>query len=250
MHTLAQLVQIAQALERQHHLLSHTAGIRDLSTVAEYSAHLRDPIAFAKQVALIGDDPLLTTPGSQWAYANVNYILLGEVVKKAAGAPFVKYLEEYITRPLSMMDTGMDDSRKGLEHRATGYASDYSLAEYLDLSRVSTAGAMYSTAEDLLRLDQALYGAELVSTGAKTQMFTPHADATFPGYKGGSGYGWFIADIFGHTRIDNGGVINGFKTELHRFPEEKITVIVMVNYDNQQPFTIAESIEQMIFAAP
>ena len=171
-------------------------------------------------------------------------------MKQVAGVSFSKYLQDHITQPLGMADTGMDQNLKVLPQRATGYASDYSLAAYLDLSRVSTAGAMYSTAEDLLRLDQALYGAELVSAGARTQMFTPHADAAFPGYKGGSGYGWFIADIFGHTRIDNGGVINGFKTELHRFPEEKITVIVMVNYDNQQPFTIAESIEQMIFEVP
>ena len=149
-----------------------------------------------------------------------------------------------------MADTGMDQNLKVLPQRATGYGSDFSLAEYLDISRVSTAGAMYSTAEDLLRLDQGLYGTELVSAEAKMQMFTSHADASFSGYKGGSGYGWFIADIFGHTRIDNGGVVNGFKTELHRFPEEKFTVIVMVNHGNQEPFVIAESIEQMIFVAP
>lgn len=232
-----------------HHLLSHTSGIRDLESIHEYSSHMRDPISFKNQVDLLREYPLHFTPGSQWQYANVNYMLLGEVIKQVTGAPFTKYLGEHITQSLGMTDTGMDENRKVLEGRATGYASATVLAEYIDLLRVGTAGSMYSTAEDLLRLDQALYRDDLLSAQAKEQMFTPYGDVVFPGYDGGYGYGWYIADIAGHKRVDNAGVLNGFKTDFRRYPEDKITVIVMINRDDQDPFTVGDSIEKLIFAA-
>ena len=76
-------------------------------------------------------------------------MLLGEVIRQAAGEPFAKYLKEHITEPLGMTDTGMDDNRRVLAQRVTGYASDAVLADYIDLSRVGTAASMYSTAKEL-----------------------------------------------------------------------------------------------------
>jgi CubicO group peptidase (beta-lactamase class C family) len=92
---------------------------------------------------------------------------------------------------------------------------------FLDMSIPYAAGGFYSTVDDLLLWDQALRDGKILSKKSLEMMFTP--------YKGDYGYGWFITKQFGRKVVTHGGGINGFATDIRRFPEEKLCVVVLSN---------------------
>ena len=82
--------------------------------------------------------------------------------------------------------------------------------DYIDMSIPHAAGALYSTVEDLLKWDQALYTEKLVPRKSLEAMFTP--------FKDNYGYGWIIDKKFGRTRYAHGGGIMGFVTDHRALP--------------------------------
>ena len=148
-----------------------------------------------------------------------------------------------------MVSSGLDSSTAILKHRASGYSGPNMAAEYFDPSTLSGAGGMYSTSEDLLRWDQALYTTTLLSRESLDLMFTPHVEfhEGGPGHLVHYGYGWFMDNLFGQDEIDHGGHVNGFDSAIIRFPNVKITVIVLSNREDTPSWEIAKAISGMIF---
>lgn len=101
------------------------------------------------------------------------------------------------------------------------------------------AGAMYSTVEDLLKWDQALYTERLLPKSALDRMFEP--------FKDNYAYGWVVGDHKGRTRIAHGGGINGFATFIARYPNERLTVITLANLENAQSGKLAEELALIAF---
>ena len=109
------------------------------------------------------------------------------------------------------------------------------------------AGALYSTVEDLLKWDQALYTDKLLPAAAGTAMFTP--------FKNNYAYGWQVAhavaaDVRSHEQVAHGGGINGFSTMIIRLPEENITSIVLSNVQQAQTGRIARDRWPSCFGEP
>jgi len=169
-------------------------------------------------------------PGSRFAYNNSGYHLLGVLIEKVTGQPYEKVLQERILAPLGMRDTGYDRHDTILPKRASGYRpvlEGYLNAAYLDMSIPYSAGALYSTVEDLFVWDQALYTDKLLSPASKERMFQPGL--------GNYGYGWFIdqatiSDLDAKVpRIAHGGGINGFNTLLTRLPGDRHLIVLLSN---------------------
>ncbi len=89
------------------------------------------------------------------------------------------------------------------------------------------AGAMCSTALDLIRWNQALHGGDVLSEAMYESMTTagvlPNGEAL------SYGYGLGLGESNGHRTIGHGGGINGFNTILNYFPDQDLTVAVIVN---------------------
>ena len=216
-----------------HHLLTHTSGIQN----SDYTEAIKLPMSAANTVERLKDKPLEFAAGRLFRYSNSNYILLGYVIEKVSGRPYDAFLQENIFRPLQMTDTGYDYPRRVLKHRAAGYSSrgDTTVnAQYIDMSILYSAGGLYSTAEDLYRWDQALYTEKLLSKKSLAMMFTP--------FKGNYGYGWYIAEQAGHRFISHSGWIDGFAASFGRYPDDRVTVIVLSNIDSAPVNTIARNI--------
>ena len=220
-----------------HHLLTHTSGIQN----SDYTEAIKLPMSAANTVERLKDKPLEFAAGRLFRYSNSNYILLGYIIEKVSGRPYDAFLQENIFRPLQMTDTGYDYPRRVLKHRAAGYSSrgDTTVnAQYIDMSILYSAGGLYSTAEDLYRWDQALYTEKLLSKKSLAMMFTP--------FKGNYGYGWYIAEQGGHRFISHSGWIDGFAASFGRFPDDRLTVIVMSNLDSAPVNTIARDLAAMV----
>src|SRR4051812_11811550 len=170
------------------HLLTHTSGIPNYTAYPEFLKTLPVRVTLKELIAKFKDRPLDFKPGETFRYSNSGYVVLGQVIETAAGEGYASFLNKTIFTPLGMKDTGYDSLEPIIKHRASGYTRRLGIAltncDYVDMSIPHAAGALYSTVEDLLKWDQALYTEKLVPRKSLEAMFTP--------FKDNYGYGWGI----------------------------------------------------------
>jgi D-alanyl-D-alanine carboxypeptidase len=142
-----------------------------------------------------------------------------------------------------MNDSGYDVTSKILPNRASGYQpagpNNFVNADYLDMSLPHAAGSLYSTARDLYRWDRALYTDKVLSKDSREKMFT----VVSRNYA----YGWTVAPLFNHKQIGHGGGINGFSTQISRFPDDDAVVIVLSNNQAGNPGALARDLAATLF---
>ena len=226
-----------------HHLLSHTAGMPNFTSFADYEKTMTMPTTVEGLIARFKDKPLDFQPGEKWSYSNSGYVLLGYVIEKASGQSYESFLQERIFTPLGMKSTGYEHSAKVLPHRAAGYepqGSTLANARYLDMTIPFSAGGLYSTVEDLYLWDQALYTEKLLSRKSLDTMFTP--------VKNNYGYGWGIDTQQGIKAIAHGGGINGFVTFIARYTDAKAVIIVLCNNMRANPGAVVRDLAKMALA--
>lgn len=190
------------------HLLTHTAGV---------SSDRRGTLGFP--------------PGDRVDYSNEGYMLLGQIMEKVTGRTYEDYLRDRVFAPLGMSSSGVDRGDASVKDRAWGYVAgpdgSFRSVPGTDASGAFSAGSLYSTVEDLLAFDQALYGEKLVKHTTLREAFTPVK--LNDGREGLYGYGWMLRNFRGLKEVGHGGDIEGFNSYLLRFPEQECTVIVLCN---------------------
>jgi CubicO group peptidase (beta-lactamase class C family) len=226
-----------------HQLLVHTSGIPDFADLPNYEATKGIPATPLEIIDRFRSLPLDFAPGQEWRYSNSGYILLGYIIEQVSGQPYDAFIQEHIFQPLGMADSGYDHN---LDIVATGYTGEdgrWRKADYIDMSIPYAAGALYSTVEDMYRWDQALYTEQLVPQALLGRMFTSFADSPLGGY----GYGWFITRQHNRPVVRHGGGGDGFITLIERYPDDRVTIIVLCNRENADLGTIVTRIGQEVF---
>ena len=226
---------------RLRHLLTHSSGIHNFTTKPGFDARVRQPVPLDKLLASFKDDPYDFNPGEKYSYCNSGYVLLGAIIEKVSGEGYGNYLRKTFFEPLGMNDTGVYPSGGGLPHEALGYSFEkgaVTRAIDWDMSNVATAGELYSTAHDLFRWNEALFGGKVLSAKSMWSAFSVGVlkddDPTHP-EDTGYGYGWTIDRLNGAREISHGGELAGFGSYLLRLPDYKLTVVVLLNCVPQQP---------------
>jgi CubicO group peptidase (beta-lactamase class C family) len=212
-----------------HHLLTHSSGIPSFTGLPDYGPRMSIKSSVAEMIDRFKNLPLEFEPGSSFKYDNSGYFLLGAIIEKVGGKPYDVFLQENIFKPLGMRDTGYDWTSVVLKNRASGYErgpAGLLNASYLDMSQPFAAGSLYSTVDDLLIWDQALYTERLVKAASIERLFHPWIAA---GPQGHYGYGWAVSTVKGHRNIAHGGGINGFNTFISRFPDDHAVFIWLRN---------------------
>ncbi len=210
-----------------HHLLSHTAGIPDYTSVDGYKRIMRNPTSPQQLIELFKNKPLEFEPGSQFVYSNSGYVLLGYIIETITGKPYKQILEEFILKPLKMENTGYESANPSLENRSVGYlkiGKNFIKAPKVEMTVPYAAGAMYSTVNDLFKWHQTLKGEQILKKESLQQMFTP--------VKGNYGYGWRMDTLFDQKRIYHGGTISGYRSAFIQMPEKDLLFITLANTHN------------------
>lgn len=225
-----------------HQLLTHTSGIPNITALPDWEAKKTLPATTAQTVARFRDLPLEFKPGEQFKYSNSNYLLLGLIVEKASGVTYEAFMKDNVFAFLKMADSGLEHSERILKNRAAGYSLDGETvinASYVDMNLPFAAGALVSTVEDLLRWDQALYGESFLSKKSLDAMFTPE--------KNGYGYGIGVGTVKNRRLIAHTGGIEGFSAHISRYPDQRATVIVLLNNDNAPANLVANDLASILF---
>ncbi len=223
-------------------LLTHTGGLVDYEDLIPPGT-----------TAQVSDDDVLRllsatpntyfAPGSAYRYSNSGYVLLGLVVERASGMSLPLYLEQRIFQPLHMDHTLLYEHGKGPEvaNRAYGYSEENGRWTRTDQSVTSATrgdGGIYSSIDDLAKWDAALYDDRLLSAASRQLAFSPHVQVTGEPYEASYGYGWRIT---GDTVWHSGESI-GFRNVIVRWPKQRLTVILLSNRNDPEPYHTALAI--------
>ena len=218
-----------------HHLLTHTSGIHNYTTKADFLDLATVPVTPEDQIDYFKDDPYDFDPGEEWVYSNSGYYLLAYVVQVVSEQSFGDFLREQFLEPLGMHDSGLHDSSTVLTHEAFGYTyASGAVAKALnwDMSRALGAGNVYSTVHDLQRWNEAVFSHEALTEETMQAVLTPARlnDGSIADALGGQyGYGWMTTDMRGMQVISHSGGLHGFVAFLAWVPEKRLTVTVLHN---------------------
>ncbi|MFY9557481.1 MAG: serine hydrolase [Blastocatellia bacterium] len=216
------------------HLLTHTSGL-----VREAPGF--DPLKIQDDADVIKTAyplPLRFAPGEKWEYCNVGYFSLAEIIRKVSGKPWGDYLNERLFLPLEMNATRTTTMTEIIQNRANGYVwRNGKLENASILLSLRPSGAFLSSVLDLAKWDAALYADKILKPPVRDQMWMPvklNSGATHP-----YGFGWELSAVTGHKLVHHGGSLPGFRSQISRFVDDKLTVVVLTNGDNANPNSIA-----------
>jgi CubicO group peptidase (beta-lactamase class C family) len=246
-------------------LLSHTSGLSDVAVLpileeAGGVGYTRDRI-----VALVGSQPLDFEPGTEHSYSNVGYILAGKLIEEVTGTRYADYVAKEILEPVGLDETSFcPDEQPSADRWAHGYDLQYgNWPRALRLGRppafvdpapinmevVSSAGGLCSTVTDLARWPGLLRSYLEPASYREMSRPTVLADGTEVPY----GLGVQIRQFGPHPAVSHGGVITGFVSLVADFPEDDVTVAILVNtrlLTLGSGFELAERVLGAVFDEP
>ena len=223
-----------------HHLLSHTSGIADYCEEDEDSpAHLADyadlwrdlpSYAFTRPadfLPLFGELPPYRLPGECFQYSNAGYIVLGLVIEELTGQAYTHAVQQRVFDPAEMSSSGFFRLDEAAPDVAVGYVRGEGGCSWrtnvysIPVIGGADGGAM-CTARDLDRFLKAYADGTLLGP-LRDVVLTRHADA-WDGF--GEGYG---VHLYPDGRYGHGGGDPGVEALVHRWPEEDVHLVVLVN---------------------
>ena len=235
-----------------HHLLTHSSGIPNYTTLPKFNENVsKSYIPVQAMVEFFCSEPLEFESGKKFVYNNSGYFILGAIIEKVTGKSYQQALQDMILTPLQLNNTGYDNSHEVLPKRASGYqhiGTQYYKAPYLDMSVSFSAGALYSTIEDLYRWSKAFDNPDFLSKKSKKLIFTPHISDY--------GYGWVVKSVQknlqkGKTKMaQHSGVIQGFNAFIMRLEEEGHTIILLNNTGNVPLQAMGDKIRAILYDLP
>ena len=228
------------------HLLNHTAGLPDyedfVSDTQTTQVHDRDI------PALIAHASAPKFPaGTRVSYSNTGYGLLALIVERVSGQRFADFLHDRIFAPLGMTGTVAHEGTRSLVgHRAYGYSVNAAGVRRTDQSNTSAVlgdGGIYSSVADFAQWDGALEQHALVSAEAQQLAWTPPALAG--GHPSEYGFGWFIDRDHGTMRLRHHGESRGFTNCILRYPDKRLTIVILTNRTGGAPWDVAQRIAEL-----
>lgn len=141
-------------------LLTFSAGLGDYFRIPEFQIQPDSYRSTDALLSLIKLQPLLYEPGTSNEYSNSGYVVLGGIIEKLTGKSYEENLKERILNRLSMNNSGFIYKESKRENTAKGFIVNPDGSKESTYERMpnvpTAAGGMYSTAEDLLKLDRSI----------------------------------------------------------------------------------------------
>lgn len=218
-------------------LLTHTSGlVRDAPDF--------DPL----KIRPLNDDiktiyslPLDFSPGTQWDYSNMNYYVLAAIIGKVTGVNWDEWVSKHIFKPCVMNQTRTVSVTDLILNRASGYKTTNSGWENAEIwLALRPSGAFVTSIADLVKWDKMLNTNNLLTASSKKQMWT--AIKLNNGENAHYGFGWFIDSVNNHLRVHHDGGVPGFRSDFERFPDDKLSVIVLTNVGSANAERMAQNI--------
>jgi CubicO group peptidase (beta-lactamase class C family) len=222
------------------HLLTHTSGLGDYPSEID----LRRDYTEEQYFESFKKAPLDFATGSSWNYSNVGYVILGMLIRKVTGKFYGDFLQERVFRPAKMTTARVISEADIVPNRAAGYqlvGGELKNQQWVSPTTNSTAdGSLYVSILDLAKWDVALYTDTPLTRASRDKIWTPAR--LIDGRTKDYGFGWHLAELYGHRVVFHGGAWQGFKTFIVRFLDTQLTIIFLANSWETRDFKLARGL--------
>lgn len=226
-----------------HQLLTHTSGLYSGDDLTNYSQVTTVDEIIAP--AFKSSNLYYEEPGTYSIYSNLGYDVLGAIIEHVSGQTYADYIEEHVLIPAGMTQSGLNMEGLVLENMATAYNGNISEgdeAKVLHPSFGYSSGGLHSTAMDLYKYDRALHSNLLISQESYDLMTQESSKVGTKSY----GYGWYVNTGVEDT-VSHPGNLIGWHSMLLRHQEDKVTVILLTNHDENDMF-MAYNLARLVLA--
>lgn len=202
-------------------------AIEDPPSVARYT--------FDQLYAFLSGYELLRDVGVRWEYSNVGVGLLGHALSRRAGTSYEELVRNRITGPLGMKSTGIALSRSMKARFATGHDGKLQPAPDLQMPVLAGAGALRSSANDLLTFLGAFLGDKKSSLApAMAAMLETRrlGDEMLDFLGAEQALGWWVLGKGNNQVMGHGGDTPGFSSSVAYSPGMRTGVVVLSNTAN------------------
>lgn len=218
-------------------LLHQTSGLAD----AGFPAYtLPQPETIAERVQSLRSAELVSTPGTEFHYTDLNYAVLARLVEVVSGRPFAEILQDHLFTPLDMTNTSAvsttAEARRAAPHLAQGHIQLFGMPierDELDGYLGGSSGVI-STAEDLAgyliahNTGGSFNGAQVLSPASVAALHRPPPDVD-------SSYamGWVLDDDpDGSTVVQHSGVLSTYHADIALLPQHDYGIALLYNYNH------------------
>lgn len=216
-------------------LLQHTSGLPAYLQLVADEGGLQDSWTTEELLDVVADEPRLFEPGSSYAYANTNYVLLGLIAELSAGRPWDRLVEERVFAALELEGMSLPDDWGAVgpgylvfeDHTLYEPEPDEPLRDVFHPSVLGPAGALVSDAESLARFGRALWGDGELLTAESTAAHLSEAVEISDTMDYGLGVVLY-EDDFG-TQYFHNGAVTGYVAWVGHRPDERVTLALMAN---------------------
>ena len=214
-------------------LLSHESGLQSEPPETDFAA-VRYETEAARNLARAADISVTVPPNTQWKYSNLGYQLLGEIVARASGTTYAKYIRSRILTPLKMTSTSLEPLPQRLRtRRATGYEPRF-LSDELDVAPADTGvfeaeGGLWSCVEDLAKWLSCQFDPEpILSEKTAAEMHKPRYIVD-EAWTRAWAIGWYAFRKDDVIWLMHSGGHYGYITNACFDPKEKVGAIALFN---------------------
>lgn len=230
-------------------LLTHHSGIPS-AFLKSFVLSEPDPDLFMETSAWLSDTYLVWPNQTVFAYCNICYSLMGELVAKVSQQSYESYIQNHIFRPLDLADSQVY-GLPGIDPNVSGGFTAGQPVDPLIVKDVPAGGYIMS-ARDMAKFAQALVQ---TAQGERSGWIEPRTlQAMFePQYEGlpmnadfSMGLGFWLSDHNGHRVVGHGGTVPPFYSELKVIPQSKAAVFIASN-DNMGNNAVLEQLVNDVF---
>jgi D-alanyl-D-alanine-carboxypeptidase/D-alanyl-D-alanine-endopeptidase len=165
--------------------------------------------------------------GSRYEYSNLGFGLLGDALARRAGTDYPSLVQKRVCKPLKLASTGIDLSPRLKSRLATGHDAALDPVANWDFVAVAGAGALRSTANDMLRFLAAMLGdVRSPLSGAMTEMLLTRRPTPF---NSETALGWDVLKRDGKEFIWKNGATGGYRTFVGFDKQTDTGIVVLSN---------------------
>ncbi len=251
-----QRATVADLLSHRVGLRAHNAYDKDIEANAEYYT-VAQKLAYA---------PLDCMPGQCYAYQNVAFSLIGDVVFAATGSFYDQAVDRRIFKPLGMNDasiglTGIQSSARWARPHVRSRNGWVSVSPKPTYYRLPPAAGVNASASDMAQwlIAQTGHRPDVLSAPLLATLHSPIIST--PGemragwrreriYSASYGLGWRVFDYAGHQVIFHAGAVQGYRGLVALVPERDLGVAILWNSDSSVPSGLLPTILDRAIGLP
>ena len=235
-------------------ILNHTSGMPDVEDY-EWEKPQFDDDAAERYVRLMASESLLWAPGSGWAYSNMAFDMLGDLIAKVSGVSFEEYVRINILEPIGMNDSSFIYPEIDESFRTTGHVGNPAMVSdiYPYNRRHAPSSTLNSSVAEMTRwmlvnLGRGeLDGRRILSAESHDTLWTRSTELiTTRGEE--IGLSWLLGERAGHRTVLHGGRDTGFRSYILLLPDDGIGIVVASNWQETDRTTLTHGILDRILA--